>query len=55
LWPRQWVKESLEQFTLDIALEELLLVLVEQPITVERICQRGKAATGNAADQIDLA
>src|SRR5262245_13060326 len=48
------VEDSPDQLALNVPLEKALLILLEEPLAIERIRQCGETATGHAGDQVDL-
>ena len=51
--PIEGTQRAGDDIALDVALQEALLVLVEQLLTVETVGQRGEAAAGDAGDDVD--
>ncbi len=47
------IEGAREKFALDVALEEALLVVVEQLVAVEAVGERGEAAARHAGDDVD--
>src|SRR4030095_10725693 len=52
--PVRRIDDSLDQLTLNVALEKALWILVEEPLAVECIRQCREAAARHAGDQVDL-
>src|SRR5262245_18164785 len=48
------VEDSPDQLALNVPLEKALLILLEEPLAIERVRQCGETATGHACDQVDL-
>jgi hypothetical protein len=52
--PVQWVQSALDEVALHVALEETLLEIIEQLLSIEAVGERSEAAARDPGDQVDL-